>query len=370
MHQFEANKIKLNIEIVDLKDVINQCLKMFDATFRKKGVALIFNIENNDNSTIRSDKNRIKQIIMNLISNALKFTSKGYVKIVIKNLENEDKVSISVRDTGIGIAQQDLAKLFKAFGKLEDKAKLNPTGMGIGLEFSQKLSKLLGGKIYVNSKEGVGTKFDVRLAKDASNINSQNIIKENISIASSMKELSSKMSKSIISISSEEIMQINQIQEIKEEFQSETNRNLNFVSNSIPTFNCQAISTPIEKMKLIISVDDEVNNHSVIEAYSSKLKLRVEKAYNGKEAINLCMNMIEKHETISLLMTDFNMPIMGGEEMAEKLKTLMAENKISQFPIIGLSGDNITSKFMDDVILKPIYFHEFSQLLRKYKIID
>jgi signal transduction histidine kinase len=116
-----------------------------------------------DLMTIRSDENRFKQILINLISNAIKFTFLGYVSISVEMTVHEDTgvryLKVEVEDTGLGIKEEDMPHLFNMFGKLETHQHVNKTGCGLGLTISQALSRELGGTIEVDSVFGTGSKF-------------------------------------------------------------------------------------------------------------------------------------------------------------------------------------------------------------------
>ena len=104
-----------------------------------------------------SDKRRIEQVMLNLISNALKFTFDGFIKVAI-TIENE-VMSIAVIDSGVGIKRESLPHLFQLFGKLQENQHINRTGCGFGLHISQELVTRLGGRITAESKENEGSVF-------------------------------------------------------------------------------------------------------------------------------------------------------------------------------------------------------------------
>ena len=110
-------------------------------------IDLIVKIEDEVPQTIITDPNRLRQIVLNLVGNALKFTFKGHILIKISQHDADQKIyQIMVEDTGVGIKEEDKDKLFKLFGKLEntESATINPSGTGLGLNISNKLAKKLG----------------------------------------------------------------------------------------------------------------------------------------------------------------------------------------------------------------------------------
>ena len=166
--QIQANKLKLIFQYVDLRQLVYDACLLIDTQCRRKGLKLRAHIDAAVPEMIKTDPNRLTQVLLNLLSNALKFTVEGYIRIFI-NLKDNDKnqISITVKDTGIGIHSDDIPKLFQEYGKLDlgINGKLNPTGCGLGLNISQKLAILLGNEesndcgIKVESVVGKETSF-------------------------------------------------------------------------------------------------------------------------------------------------------------------------------------------------------------------
>ena len=162
--QIEAGVLSVSKERFPPTKIIDETMKLLAFSFDRKGVTLIKNLCSDDTIEIISDKNRYMQIILNLLGNALKFTFRGEVKITIEHNRIEDKLITSVEDTGIGIKEEDLPKLFKFFGKIRENSELNPTGVGLGLAICKKLSERLGGTISVKSVYGKGSTFSFSIA--------------------------------------------------------------------------------------------------------------------------------------------------------------------------------------------------------------
>lgn len=168
MAQIEAGKFKVNNIEFDLKVLLSDVLTLIKLQAESRKIELQLSYDSKLPETIKSDPNRIKQIIINLLGNALKFTTKGTIKIRAKLLKNQRFIKISVQDTGIGIKEEDKKRLFQAFGRLDlgENEKLNIQGVGLGLLISNSLSKNLGPQenpeyqgLQVKSNYGEGTKF-------------------------------------------------------------------------------------------------------------------------------------------------------------------------------------------------------------------
>eukprot|EP01022_Parablepharisma_sp_SALTPOND_P019291 TRINITY_DN326_c0_g1_i1.p1 TRINITY_DN326_c0_g1~~TRINITY_DN326_c0_g1_i1.p1 ORF type:complete len:347 (+),score=41.07 TRINITY_DN326_c0_g1_i1:1207-2247(+) len=157
--QIEANTISTQAAAFDPCDVLKECMQLLEFNFTRKGVNLTRFIDYNVPKYIVSDRNRYTQILLNLLGNALKFTFHGEVNICLKYSEEKDLLITQVRDTGIGIKEEDMPKLFKLFGKIRENNEINPTGVGMGLTICKKLTELLGGTIKADSVYGLGSVF-------------------------------------------------------------------------------------------------------------------------------------------------------------------------------------------------------------------
>ena len=175
--QIQAGKFKLVFVEFDLKSLLSDILFMINIQAKPKGLELVLEWDNNLSHYVKSDPNRIRQIVINLLGNALKFTQKGSIHIVTeKNLRNNTLIHLKVIDTGLGIKEDSKRKLFTAFGKLDqdENEYLNSQGVGLGLLISNILAKNVGpslkilneSDIYLNlglnvtSEYGKGTQFE------------------------------------------------------------------------------------------------------------------------------------------------------------------------------------------------------------------
>lgn len=157
--KIESGKVDLYIEDFDLPDLIEEIRKSHMITIKKKN--LNFNIEMPDKLSINSDRRRVKQIIINFLTNAFKYTEKGKVELKVYN--DNRTVSISVKDTGIGIKEENMKNLFKQFSRIRDSGEQIVEGTGLGLYLSKKIADVLGGIIIVKSIYGKGSEFIITL---------------------------------------------------------------------------------------------------------------------------------------------------------------------------------------------------------------
>jgi len=156
--KIEAGMVDLYIEEFDLSAFLQEVKDSFKIALEKKGIDII--IKKSGALRIESDKRRVKQIIMNLVSNAIKFTETGVIEI--ETILNNTKIKVSVTDTGIGIKDTDMYKLFKAFSQIHINGRIND-GTGLGLYLSKKIAELLNGDILVESEFRKGSKFTLIL---------------------------------------------------------------------------------------------------------------------------------------------------------------------------------------------------------------
>ncbi|MCX4187110.1 response regulator [Methylophaga sp. OBS4] len=158
LSKIEAGKMSLNVTGVTLADIADDIRRTFGRQAAEKSLTLDTVIDETLPDTIRTDKQRLEQILRNLIANALKFTEKGSVKISFQR-EPNNQIAIVVADTGIGIPKDKQALVFEAFLQLESGTARKYGGTGLGLSICRDLAKLLGGTITVDSEEGIGSSF-------------------------------------------------------------------------------------------------------------------------------------------------------------------------------------------------------------------
>ncbi|MCC6298540.1 MAG: GAF domain-containing protein [Anaerolineales bacterium] len=159
--RIEAGKMELNFEEVNLADMVQSVLSTAKGLVKEKPIQLVSNVPT-DTLAARGDTMRIRQIFINLLSNAAKFTDEGAIKVEAQNQKTSDgktEVVIRVTDTGPGISVEDQEKLFKAFSQVDGSATRKSGGTGLGLSICANLVQLHGGRIGVNSEPGQGSTF-------------------------------------------------------------------------------------------------------------------------------------------------------------------------------------------------------------------
>ena len=166
----DINKLEANqLEVTEVKykplTIFNELSSMIKIRIGDKPIELRFNCSNNLPDTLYGDKDNIKRIISNLLTNAVKYTESGFIDFDISCTNNKDKCNliISIKDTGRGISEDRIPLLFTKFNRLESDKDSNISGTGLGLAITKALVDLLDGKISVTSEIGVGTTFVVSI---------------------------------------------------------------------------------------------------------------------------------------------------------------------------------------------------------------
>ena len=160
--KIEAGKLELEIIWTDIIDLIEQAADLIKYSASKKGIELLINIDSKIPRFIMVDPVRVRQILANILSNALKFTEKGEIELkasLISMNDNRGHIRFSVRDTGIGISETQREKLFKAFSQADSSTTRKFGGTGLGLVISDQLAQKMGGKLEVESVQSQGSEF-------------------------------------------------------------------------------------------------------------------------------------------------------------------------------------------------------------------
>jgi PAS domain S-box-containing protein len=168
--KIESDRLKLESQPFDLRDCIEDSLDLLGSKAAEKSLDLAYLIENNTPVTIKGDVTRLRQILTNLINNAIKFTLEGevFVSVSAKNIIDEKyEILFVIKDTGIGIPSAKMDKLFKSFSQVDTSTTRTFGGTGLGLVISKRLSEMMGGKIWVESEVGKGTSFFFTIIADS-----------------------------------------------------------------------------------------------------------------------------------------------------------------------------------------------------------
>ena len=167
LSKIESGKMQLDYETISLEEISNDLKMLFEPLAKEKNVSFNIHIDGGLPKQIETDKLRLEQIIKNLISNALKFTHKGYIHLSISPvIDRPGFINFSVKDTGIGISKEKQELVFEAFQQADGSTKRKYGGTGLGLSISKQLAALLSGDIFLNSEPGIGSEFILQIPID------------------------------------------------------------------------------------------------------------------------------------------------------------------------------------------------------------
>ena len=162
--KIEAGKMPLHLEEVSLRDVVGEVSQQIEPMVRKKQLEFVVDISTQCPS-IYTDRTKVRQVLLNLLSNAAKFTNRGRIAVVARCASQDDGVTIDVVDTGIGIREKDLQAIWEDFRQVDQSRTREYGGTGLGLSITRKLLERLGGTVSVRSNYGEGSTFSVRFPR-------------------------------------------------------------------------------------------------------------------------------------------------------------------------------------------------------------
>jgi signal transduction histidine kinase len=160
--RIEQNRIKIDAHPVEIGHIINDVIENLRGQAEKKNLSLVFKSNSTVLPIINIDIDRFKQVMVNLIGNAIKYTEKGGIEVMTRDKQKDAVLEIFIKDTGIGMSGKDRERLFEKFYRVQNDKTKKITGTGLGLWITKKLVELMGGNIAVDSMEGVGTQFIIK----------------------------------------------------------------------------------------------------------------------------------------------------------------------------------------------------------------
>ena len=292
LSKIEAGKMSVHISSISFIDIKESIKQQFKHLLTDKGLDLLINFENDLPQQIQTDRQRLEQIIKNLMSNALKFTDTGSITIDFKKAEanvdlsrsgltSKETVAIAVSDTGIGIPEDKQLEVFEAFQQADGSSKRKYGGTGLGLSISRQLATLLGGEINLESQVGMGSIFTVYLPY---------IWKEKPE--SSDKE---------IQVTKEIQKEVRTVRRLKED--------LNIVG---PNDDREKLTA---EDKVILIIEDDLNFAEILQNQAHKQGFKVIISSTGEQGLDL----VKKHLPVAVIL-DIRLPGMDGWGVLDILK--------------------------------------------------
>lgn len=318
--KIESGKTELVSGEYNVATSIYNFIEMSRARAEKKGILLKADIAENLPSKMYGDEMRLKQIYTNILNNAIKYTEKGEITLTLTGEEiGDDKIftKATISDTGIGIREEDLDKIFDAFQRVDEEKNQKIEGTGLGMSITKQLVELMGGKIYVESEYGKGSTFHVELV--------QGIVDRT------------------------PIGRIDQAVEQNREIEKHK----------------RAVLLAPEAKLLV--VDDNQMNLNVMKGLLKRTEMQVDLVLSGKEALEAVTKT-----SYDVILMDHMMPEMDGVEALHRLRKLK-ENQNPQAKVIVLtanaaigSREEYLKMGFDDYLSKPIEAMNLENMIKKY----
>lgn len=309
--KIEAGRLELYKSDYEVATLINDLNNMIKLRANGKGLAFTLNIDSRTPKTLHGDKVRVQQIIMNLLTNAVKYTDKGSVILRMSWDNDIEALRVNVQDTGKGIKDSDIEVLTSKFTRVDLENNNNIEGTGLGLSITKMLLDEMGGSLHIKSKYGEGSIFTV-------------IIPQGLVSKELMGEYKPP------------------IRERKQYIRKFTAKEAN-----------------------VLVVDDTHMNLMVIKRLLKDTEMNIDLAHDGKECIELV-----KHNLYDIILMDIRMPYMGGEEV---LNILKQRRLIDDTPVIALTADALPesrdkyiSEGFADYLSKPVKAEDLEDMIIQF----
>ncbi|WP_276370446.1 response regulator [Chryseolinea sp. H1M3-3] len=334
LSKIEAGKMKLEYQSVSIADIVRDMQALFKPLADEKRIEFRTTIETGVPETIDTDKLRLEQILRNLISNAIKFTSKGYVSMTIEpHQKNNALLKFIVKDTGIGIPKEKHALVFEAFQQADGSTRRKFGGTGLGLSISRELVKLLGGSITLRSDVGDGSEFTVAIPLAPTSVahESSNVLTDTHNEQPTRSPIIEKK----------------------------------YISTHIPE-NIPDDRDQIEKNdKVILIIEDDVNFAKSLIEYTHKQGYKAIVSVRGDEGIMLAQQFLP----LGILL-DIQLPVKSGWEVMEELKQ---NQETRHIPVHIMSSHEVKKESLVkgavDFISKPMAFDQMSEIFKKIEYV-
>ncbi len=315
LSRVEMGKFSLNIDTVDLHKMLNELNAFFIPSVKKKGLELMVDCPDTL-PIVRADEGSIRQVLINLMANAIKFTQKGHVEVGVQCLGmtgNECTLSFRVSDTGIGISKEAQDVIFQEFTQADGSHTREYGGTGLGLSISKKMVESMGGKLHVSSEPGEGSEF-----------------RFNITV------------------------------------------NMEADAESHVQWGKQEALPGIFSCRILLAEDNKLNQR-VVTKMLQKVGCRVDVVENGREVLSklLLSNPPEERPSYDLILMDVQMPVMDGLRATAMIRAQEAPD--THIPIIAITAhamkgdrEKFLEQGMDGYLSKPVRQEDLITLLKDY----
>ena len=310
--KIESGQLVISKESIDLPTLLDDCVRLHQGTAECKGIALTLSCPPDMPQTVRSDALRLRQILLNLVGNAVKFTEEGNVAVCV--LCEQRHLAISVEDSGIGIDPGRLENIFDPFIQEEASTTRRFGGTGLGLAISRQLAELLGGKLTVDSMPGVGSRFCLRLPLEACSNSAEPV-------------------------------------------------------NALERRAAYLMAQPAQAHVLL--AEDHDINRMLVRAMLEELGQRVSLAHDGAEAIAKVLDAEKRGEGFDIVLMDIQMPGCDGYAASRAIRKAGVGS--ASLPIVALTANAFPEDIaaaldagMQAHLAKPLVFEELAATLARW----
>ncbi len=318
--KLQSGKMELAEGTYDISSLLNDLINSVSIPLRKKKLRLSLDIASDIPYKLSGDEVHLRQIIGNLLSNAVKYTQTGTVTLRLAWEKQEKEtllLKIAVEDTGVGVKEKDIARIFETFNRLDMEASRNEEGTGLGLAVTHQLVGMMGGKLEVKSEYGKGSVFSFAIPQ--------------------------------------KIINASPLGDFQEQYDKSVRNSISYREKFI---------APLAK---ILVVDDNAMNLAVAQDLLRKTKLQIDVASSGGE----CLEMLKRKE-YHLICMDHMMPVMDGVQTLHAIREL-EDNPSRNIPVIALTANAVVGakEFylkagFEDYLSKPIEPDKLEDILIQY----
>lgn len=338
--KIESGKMNLEYQHVPIDDVVKDLRNLFNPMMQEKGLDFNINIDSDLNQTIETDRLRVDQVLRNLMSNALKFTSKGSISLNIKKEPTQKGfVIFSVKDTGIGIPEDKQRIIFEAFQQADGSTRRKFGGTGLGLSISREIAKLLGGELQLTSKVDEGSEFSLVIPM-SSTLKTEYVNKEQDLIETIQEDV--QEIKEIIAFEDDELPAPIEILGIPEDVPDDRD----------------SIS---KDDKMILIVEDDVNFAKALVKYAHTQNYKAIAMVRGDYALPAAL----KYRPSAILL-DVQLPVKDGWQVMDELKGNLQTKHI---PVHMMSSLHVKKESLMkgaiDFINKPMALEQMADVFKK-----
>ena len=413
--KLESKKIKIKREDVLIEACVLDVVNDVSDKYREKNIPIYVYISPSLPENVTSDKDRLKQLLFNILDNACKFTDSGHisVKVSVDQNKNVHYLSISISDTGVGIKSDQMGSLYEGFTQADSSISRRYGGTGLGLAISHRLCALMKGEMLINSVYGQGTQVKMSIEIESSTtfiepkINNQHLaiglvlpepskslmlellneLPVDVSIIESNESLNS--TKAMVVFSELDLLNTYSGFDTKKIVllgsKGDSNNGLSVFSSPYTQKSIMGLLTSIHQSNDVVSseafnridfsslhvlaVDDDATNRMIISSVLRRYKIKADIAESGGQALKMASQVYGQYD---LILMDLEMPDMDGYETTTRLRSYEREHLLAPTQIVALSAHSIEefkglaiASGMNDFMNKPIKKNKLEALLNK-----